>query len=57
MTRPRRDARAYVRSGEHIVAKAMPSLVERVTDPAVPESALSPMFFDVVTIRGEEEDP
>jgi len=43
MTRPRRDARPYHRSGEHIVAKAMPFLVDRVTDPAVPETALSPL--------------
>ena len=43
MTRPRRDARPYHRSGEHIITKAMPFLVERVTDPAVSETALSPL--------------
>jgi hypothetical protein len=49
MTRPQRDARPYQRSGEHIVAKALPFLVERVTDPAVPETALSPLER---TVRG-----
>jgi hypothetical protein len=53
MTRPRRDARPYQRSGEHIVAKAMPFLVERVTDPAVPETALSPLER---TVRGWRDE-
>ena len=53
MTRPRRDARPYHRSGEHIVAKAMPFLVERVTDPAVPETALSPLER---TVRGWRDE-
>ena len=51
--RPRRDARPYHRSGEHIVAKAMPFLVERVTDPAVPETALSPLERTVRDWRDE----
>jgi hypothetical protein len=53
MTRPRRDARPYQRSGEHIVAKAMPFLVECVTDPAVPETALSPLER---TVRGWRDE-
>jgi hypothetical protein len=53
MTRPRRDARPYHRSGEHIVAKALPLLVERVTDPAVPETALSPLER---TVRGWRDE-
>ena len=53
MTRPRRDARTYHRSGEHIVAKAMPFLVERVTDSAVPETALSPLER---TVRGWRDE-
>jgi hypothetical protein len=53
MTRPRRDARPYHRSGEHIVAKAMPFLVERVTDPAVPGTALSPLER---TVRGWRDE-
>jgi hypothetical protein len=53
MTRPRCDARPYRRSGEHIVAKAMPFLAERVRDPAVPETALSPMER---TVRGWRDE-
>ena len=36
--RPRRNARPYHRSGEHIVAKAVPYLVERVADPNDPRA-------------------
>jgi hypothetical protein len=53
MTRPRRAARPYHRSGEHFVAKALPLLVERVTDPAVPETALSPLER---TVRGWRDE-
>jgi hypothetical protein len=50
--RPRRKRvrrRPYLASGHIIVAKAMPFLVERVTDPAVPETALTPLER---TVRG-----
>ena len=51
--RPRRDARPYHRSGEHIVAKAMPFLVERVTDPSVPDDVLTPVER---TVRGWRDE-
>ena len=41
MTRHRRDARPYQRSGKHIVAKAMPFLVERVKGRRVADDALT----------------
>jgi hypothetical protein len=47
--RKRVRRRPYLASGHLIVAKAMPFLVERVTDPAVPETALSPLER---TVRG-----
>ena len=47
--RPRRDARPYHRSGEHIVAKAVPYLVQRVADPNVPDASLTPLER---TVRG-----
>jgi hypothetical protein len=49
MTRPRRDARPYHRSGEHIITKALPFLVERVGDATVPDHALTPLER---TVRG-----
>jgi hypothetical protein len=51
--RPNSGTRPYDRSGEHIVAKALPPLVERVTDPAVPETALSPLER---TVRGWRDE-
>ena len=51
MTRSRRDARPYHRSGEHIVAKAVPYLVQRVADPNVPDASLTPLER---TVRGVE---
>ena len=39
--RPNRGTRPYHRSGEHVVAKAVPFLVERVKDPRVADDALS----------------
>ena len=47
--RPRRDARPYHRSGEHIVAKAVPYLVQRVADPNIPDASLTPLER---TVRG-----
>jgi hypothetical protein len=38
-----RHARPYHRSGEHVVAKAAPYLVERVKDPRVADDALTPV--------------
>jgi hypothetical protein len=49
MTRPRRGARPYHRSGEHIVAKAVPYLVQRVADPNIPDASLTPLER---TVRG-----
>jgi hypothetical protein len=46
---PRKRRRPYLASGHVIVTKALPFLVERVTDPAVPETALSPLER---TVRG-----
>ena len=41
---PRHPAkRPYVRSGLHVVRGALPVLLARVTDPAVPDGALSPV--------------
>jgi hypothetical protein len=47
--RPRRDARPYHRSGEHIVAKAVPYLIQRVADPNIPDASLTPLER---TVRG-----
>jgi hypothetical protein len=47
--RPRRDARPYHRSGEHIITKALPFLVERVGDATAPDHALTPLER---TVRG-----
>jgi hypothetical protein len=47
--RPRRDVRPYHRSGEHIITKALPFLVERVGDATVPDHALTPLER---TVRG-----
>ncbi len=41
--RKRVRRRPYLASGHHIVAKALPLLVERVTDPGVPDERLSPL--------------
>jgi hypothetical protein len=54
--RPRRKRvrrRPYLASGHLIVTKALPFLVERVTDPAVPETALSPLER---TVRGWRDE-
>jgi hypothetical protein len=51
--RKRVRRRPYLASGHLIVAKALPFLVERVTDPAVPETALSPLER---TVRGWRDE-
>jgi hypothetical protein len=53
--RPRRNTgrRPYHRSGEHIVAKALPFLVERITDPTIAEAALTPLERAVRSWREE----
>jgi hypothetical protein len=38
-----RAKRPYQRSGLHVVRKALPFLLERVADPAVPDESLSPV--------------
>ena len=38
-----RAKRPYQRSGLHVVSKALPYLLERITDPAVPDETLSPV--------------
>lgn len=38
-----RAKRPYQRSGLHVVNKALPYLLERVTDPAIPDETLSPV--------------
>ena len=51
--RPNRGTRPYHRSGEHIVAKAVPFLVERVKDPRVADEALTPVERGARAWRGE----
>ncbi len=38
-----RVKRPYQHSGHHVVNKALPYLLERVTDPAIPDETLSPV--------------
>jgi hypothetical protein len=53
--RPRqnRAPRPYHRSGAHVVAKAVPFLVERVKDPRVADDALTPVERGARAWRGE----
>ncbi len=43
MAPQRRAKRPYNPSGQHVVAKAVPYLVQRVTDPSVPDETLTPL--------------
>jgi hypothetical protein len=51
--RKRVRRRPYLASGHFIVTKALPFPVERVADPAVPETALSPLER---TVRGWRDE-
>ena len=51
--RPNRGTRPYHRSGEHVVAKAVPFLVERVKDSRVADDALTPVERRARAWRGE----